>query len=170
MKNLKKIIAMGAVVLTVGVTSITALAVSSYKTPAEAVAGITGRSVDQVIAERKDKNKTYGTMASEAGKLEEFKKEMLEIKKANLAEKVAKGSLTQEKADEIIAAIEKNQENCDGTGKAKIGKNMGAKFGNNKQGNGQCDGNGNGNGMKNGNGKGKGLGGMRLQNGTCMAE
>ena len=106
------------------------------------------------LAEKNETGKTYGTIANEAGKLEEFKEEMLAIKKQILDEKVAAGVITREKADEIYAAIEKNQTICDGTGKSKIGNMMGAGFGN-------MMGQSSGQGL--GKGKGKGLG-----NGFCQ--
>ena len=150
MTKFKKIAAIGAMVLIVSATSLTAFAASKYSSPAEAVAGLTGQTVESVITERADTGKTYGTIAKDAGKLEEFKAENLQIKKDALAQKVAAGTMTQAKADEIIAAIEKNQVNCDGTGSAKIGQKMGAGFGimnGNGQGRGQS---GAGCGQKNG--------------------
>ncbi|HYE68913.1 MAG TPA: hypothetical protein VEA58_09900 [Anaerovoracaceae bacterium] len=136
MKKFKRFIMIGAMVMLVGATTVTAFAASSYGTPAEAVAGLTGKTVEDVIAERSESGKTYGTIANDAGKLEEFRAEMLQIKKDALAEKVAAGLMTQERADEIAAAIENNQTNCDGTGAARIGQGMGAGFGG-MQGNGQ---------------------------------
>lgn len=152
MTNIKKIITLGAVVLTVGVTSITAFAASTYKTPAEAAAGVTGRTVEEVIAEKTETGKTYGTIAKDAEKLEEFEKEMFELKKDIIAENVTDGILTQGKADEILNAIEENQKICDGTGTAKIGQEYGAGFGK-----------GSGRGMKNSSGQGQ-------KKGTCEGE
>lgn len=129
MTKLKKIAAIGAMVLVVSATSLTTFAASKYSSPADAVAGLTGQTVESVITERSETGKTYGTIANEAGKLEEFKAENLQIKKDALAEKVKAGTMTQARADEIIAAIEKNQVNCDGTGSARIGQMMGAGFG-----------------------------------------
>ena len=155
MTNLKKIITVGTMVLAIGATSITAFAASSYKNNAEVAAALTGRTVDSVTAERKDSGNTYGTIAKEAGKLEEFKKESLEMKKDNLKAQVAAGKMTQEKADAIIKALEENQANCDGTGTAKIGQKMGAKFGSNGQGQG-TGGQNKGQGMGRGQGQGQG--------------
>lgn len=129
MKKLTKVLTLGAMVFAVAATSVTAFAASAYSSPAEAVAGLTGQTVESVIAERAETGKSYGTIASEDGKLEEFKDEMLEIKKDALAKRVAAGTMTQERADEIIAAMEANQENCDGTGSARTGQRMGAGFG-----------------------------------------
>lgn len=129
MLKLKKIVTLGVMVLAIVATSITAFAVSNYNTPAEALADLTGRTIDSVIAERSETCKTYGAIANDAGKLAEFKAEILKIKKDALAEKVAAGTITQERADEIITALEQNQANCNGTGSARIGQKMGAGFG-----------------------------------------
>lgn len=157
MTKFKKLVSVSSVVLVMGATSITAFAASQYKTPAEAVAGITGRTIESVTTERYSSNKTYGTIASEAGKLEEFKVESLEMKKDNLALQVASGRLTQAQADEIIKAIEDNQVNCDGTGTARIGAGMGAGFGSNGRGTGVGAGTGIGSGTARG-GQGRGMG------------
>ena len=163
MKKFKKIIILGVIMLTIGVTSVTAFAALTYKTPAEAVAGLTGKTVESVIAERQETGKTYGTIAAEAGKLNEFKKENMEMKKENLKKQVEEKTMTQEKADTIIKAIEENQENCDGTGAARIGQREGARFG--------FNGAGKGNGCK---GEGQGMGnakhargGRGFQDGRC---
>ena len=153
MTRTKKILSIGAVILAMGVTSISVFAASGYSTPAEALAGLTGKTVAQVIQERQETGKSYGVIADEAGKLEEFKEENLQIKKDVLDERVAAGTLTQAKADEILKAIETNQAICDGTGSAKIGQKYGAGFGN-----GNGNGLRNGNGMRNGNGQGLGRG------------
>jgi hypothetical protein len=43
--------------------SVTVFAASAYSNPAEAVAGLTGRDVDSVIAERRESGESYGTIA-----------------------------------------------------------------------------------------------------------
>lgn len=163
MRNVKKMIAVGTMVLAIGGMSVTSFAVSTNQTPAEVLAGITGRTVESVIAERSDLGKTYGAIASQAGKLTEFKTGVLETKKENLAEQVATGKITQEKADAIMKALEENQATCDGTGSAKIGRSMGARFGSNGTGEGNMGANC-GNGANRGQNGGRGMG---LQNGSC---
>ncbi|WP_206458139.1 DUF2680 domain-containing protein [Anaerovorax sp. IOR16] len=160
MKRTKIALTVGMMVLALGATSLTAFAASNYKTPAEAVAALTGKTVESVVSEKTANNVTYGSIAKDAGKLEEFKQEQLQMKKDILEKRVADGTMTQERAEEIIAAIEENQLNCDGTGNAKIGQRMGAGFGS-MNGNGQ----GQGNGPRNGQGKGQGRG---LRNGSCQ--
>ncbi len=140
MKNLKKMVALGAMVTLIGAASLTAFAGSGYSTPAEVLAALTGKTVETVITEKTETGKTYGTLAEEAGKLTEFKAELTAAKKTQLAERVASGTLTQERADAITAQMLKNQENCDGSGTGNNGERMGAGFGNG-QGNGQGQGN-----------------------------
>lgn len=151
-KKLKKITAIGAMVLVIGASSITAFAASKYSSPAEAVAGLTGKTVDSVIQERQDTGKTYGTIAQEAGKLDEFKSENLQIKKDILAKRVADGTMTQARADEIIKAVEERQATCDGTGNGGVGCGMGAGFG----------------GMNGNGGQGRGQRGVGCGQGNCM--
>ncbi len=151
----------GAMILIISATSIFVFA-ASYNSPAEVAAAVTGKSVDEVIAERMETKKTYGTIAKESDALEEFKNEILLMKKAILEEKVKDGTITREKADEVIRVIESNQVNCDGSGSGvccgNIGEKQGIGFGRmhgNKQGLGQG---GNGFGHHRGsNGFGKGL-------------
>ncbi|WP_291634300.1 hypothetical protein [Clostridium sp.] len=150
MKNIKKIVLSIAVV---GVLSTSvAFGVVATKTPADITSGLTGKTVEEVISERAS-GKTYGTIASEAGKLDEFKTESLQQKKLALDQRVKDGNLTQAAADEMYTAIAENQETCDGTGSAGIGRMSGAGFG---QGNGQGRGQGMGNGLGQGNGAGCG--------------
>ncbi len=134
MKNIKKWTAAGAVVLALGLTSVTAFA--AVESPAEIVAGLTGQSVEAVIAERTESGKTYGTLAADAGKLEEFQARLLEEKKARIEERVQAGTMTEERAEAILAAMETRAANCDGTGSGNMygGAN----------GNGVCDGTGDG--------------------------
>ncbi|MEM1483632.1 DUF2680 domain-containing protein [Oscillospiraceae bacterium PP1C4] len=154
MKLIKKSAIITTVVAAIALTSVSAFAASTYSTPAEAVAGLTGRTTESVIAERTETDKTYGTIANDAGKLAEFKKEVLEIKKDALSARVAAGQMTQEQADAAIKAIEENQLTCDGTGSAR---------------------NGMGGGCGLGNGQGKGMGGGRgfgggLRDGSCLTK
>ena len=146
MKNIKKIV-MSLAVVSVLSTSVV-FGVVATKTPADITSGLTGKTVEEVTKERAS-GKTYGTIAKEAGKLEEFKIETLKQKKAILDQRVKDGSLTQAKADEIYNSIVNNQATCDGTGSAGIGKMNGAGFG---QGRGQ----GMGKGLGQGNGAGCG--------------
>ncbi|WP_088186780.1 DUF2680 domain-containing protein [Desulfosporosinus sp. FKA] len=86
-----------------------------YQTPADIAASVTGKSITDVNQERAS-GKTYGTIAKEAGKLEEFQAQMLEQKKAILKQRVTDGQLTQQQADQIYERIKSNQALCNGTG------------------------------------------------------
>jgi len=137
----------------------TALAFAASR-PVDIVSKLTGKSVDALYQERLS-GKTYGTIAKEAGKLDEFKAEMLKVKKEILDAKVKSGVLTQAQADEIYNAIKNNQATCDGSGNAKIGQKYGIGFG---QGMGMGQGRGQGKGLRNGLGKGAALGYRLNQN------
>lgn len=151
MKDFRKLI---AVIVAVGVLAAAGAAfAATVKTPAEIVSGLTGKTVEDLYADRST-GKTFGTIASEAGKLDEFKAQMLEQKKAFLDQRVADGSLTQEQADQIYTNIKNNQATCDGTGNAGIGQKNGVGFG---------QGSGLGRGMNRGQGAGRGAG---MRNGT----
>lgn len=135
--NIKKI-ALG--LLVAGIVSTTTAFAYAATSPVDIVSKLTGKTVQELYEERAQ-GKTYGTIAKEAGKLEEFKAEMLKSKKEILDEKVKEGSLTQEKADEILNAIKNNIANCDGTGSQRIGQKYGVGFGRGQGlGNGACNG------------------------------
>ncbi len=136
MKNAKKALIGLIIGIIIASLSITALAASAYSTPAEVISELTGRTTDEVIAEKMESQKTYGAIADEAGKLDEFREEMLELKKNNLADQVESGKITQEKADDILKSIEDKRATCDGTGSGKVGQSMKAKFGSNGSGEG----------------------------------
>lgn len=173
MKNLKKAMTLVAVVALLGATS----AVTFAATPATSMAGIlanlTGKTAAEVQAEKVETGKTYGTMALEADKLAEFKAESVALKKAMLADKVAAGTMTQEKADQISAAIDERAATCDGTATGNDGTRLGAGFGMGQgQGMGKgamARGGGNGFGCGMG-GNGGGFGGMANCNGACVTE
>lgn len=120
MMKSRKRVAIGVMLLAVGSLSATAFAATAYQTPAEVVAGLTGRTTESVVAERMETGKTYGTMAKEVDQLEAFKVANLEIKKEMLAKQVAAGNLTQEEANNLLQSIETNQANCTGDGSAKL--------------------------------------------------
>jgi hypothetical protein len=138
MKNIKKVV-MSLAMVSLLSTSVV-FGVVATKTPADITSGLTGKTIEEVTKERAS-GKSYGTIAKEAGKLEEFKTESLKQKKAILDQRVKEGSLTQAKADEIYNSIVNNQGTCDGTGGTGIGKMNGAGFG---QGMGKGQGMGNG--------------------------
>jgi len=150
MKNYKKLIAAATIVGMLGVVGVAGAAVATgATTPAGIVAGLTGKSVDAVTAERAT-GKTYGTIAQEAGKLDQFKTENLAQKKVMLDQRVTEGNLTQAQADATYKSIEANQATCDGSGSAKMGQQNGMGSGQG-MGAGQHNGGGMGRGMNTGN-------------------
>lgn len=134
---------------------------SGVKSPAELASELTGKTLAEVREERTT-GKTYGTIAKEEGKLEEFKDQMLEQKQEALNQRVAEGTLTQEEADQVYTRIKDNQANCDGTGEARIGQENNAGFG---KGHGMGHGQRDGQGRKQANGHGRGMG---LGQGNCQ--
>lgn len=161
MKRTKIIIISAVMLLAVSAFAVPALAAATYNTPAEAAAGVTGKPVEEIISEKVDSGKTYGQIAAEEGKLEEFKEEVLEIKKDRLQDKVDSGRITQEQADEAVSRIEEKQANCDGTGNGSglcDGTGIGAGNNSGRQ-------KGNGSGQGNGTGRGAGNG---LRDGSCV--
>jgi len=150
MKNFKKLIAVATIVGSLSVVGVAGAAVATgATTPAGIVAGLTGKSVEAVTAERAS-GTTYGTIAQEAGKLDEFKAENLVQKKVILDQKVTEGNLTQAQADATYNSIKENQATCDGTGSAKMGQKNGMGSGQG-MGAGQHNGGGMGRGMNTGN-------------------
>lgn len=145
MKNFKKLIVVATIIGSLGVVGV-AGAATGATTPAGIVSVLTGKSVEAVTAER-TAGTTYGAIAQEAGKLEEFKTETLLLKKAMLDQRVKDGNMTQEQADAMYKSMETNQATCDGTGSAKMGQKSGMGFG---QGAGRHSGGGMGRGMNTG--------------------
>lgn len=163
MKALKRFLVGGMLVLVLSATSVTAFA-AVYKTPAEAAAGITGKAQEAVVAERQS-GKSYGSIASEAGKLEEFQRAMLDIFRERLDARVANGTMTQAEADAALAAMKERQATCDGTG---TGNGAGLKGSGCGLGRSADDrGLNKGAGMGRGSGRGMGLG-MGQRNGSCL--
>ncbi len=105
LKGLKKILTGGIAVLTL---TTAVLAAPAYGTPAEAAAGVTGRTLEE-IAEERLSGKPYGLIAAESGMLEGFQAAMLEIREAALAARVESGALAQEEADAVLEAIRQRQ-------------------------------------------------------------
>lgn len=141
MKNLKKLVVLVTALGVLG-TAGTVYA-ATFKTPAEITSQVTGKSVEAVNEERAS-GKTYGTIANDAGKLDEFQSQMLEQRKAFLDQQVKDGRLTQEQADAIYNNIKNNQATCNGAGMGYgRGYGMGAGYG---RGAGQGYGRGLGNG------------------------
>ena len=123
MKNFKKLIVVATIIGSLGIVGI-AGAATGATTPAGIVSALTGKTVEAVTAER-TAGTTYGTIAQEAGKLEEFKTETLVLKKSMLDQRVKDGNMTQEQADAMYESMKTNQATCDGTGSAGMGQKNG---------------------------------------------
>lgn len=131
---------------------------STFDTPAEIYAGLTGKTVEEVYEER-GTDMTFGQLADENELLEEFRALSLESKKAILDERVKDGTITQEEADEILRAME---EDCTlEPGTRRLGQEYGLGFGGNGSG---CQGQGVERGQGRGVGRGQGRGFGRRNN------
>ena len=155
MKKLARVMALAvaAVVLT---TAGVALA-SEFKSPAEILSRISGEPAED-LREQRLEGKPYGEIAEDYDKLDEFRQQMLEQKKAILDQRVEEGYLTREEADEIE---ERLGSFCGGEGgRGSCGQGYGAGFGMGYGGgrNGQGRGNKFQNGQGGGFGQGRGMG------------
>lgn len=150
MKKGKKIF-VSAAALALSVSALTAVAAAAYTTPAEALADLTSRTVESVIDEHVNEDKTYGEIANEAGVLEAFREANQEIRITRIEDRVADGTLDRERADTIIERIKENTANCDGTGTAQQNRVGGGK--------------GTGSGTMQ---RGAGMGGGGLRDGSCL--
>lgn len=150
MRNIKKMAIMAVMVLSLVTVSVSVFA-KGNSSPAETVAGVTNKTTEAVEAE-KAAGKSYGQIAIDADKLEEFKLERAKVRKDNLADKVAEGKITQAEADEFSAKIEARQADCDGSGLGRDSEDKGLRL--HQQ---------NGEGLNHGNGQGTG---QRLQEKT----
>ncbi|HBP38255.1 MAG TPA: hypothetical protein DD640_05860 [Clostridiales bacterium] len=139
------------VVLLVGVASVS-YAAATYNSPAEIIAGLTGKSVDDVVAARQA-GTSYGAQALDAGQLAQFQAAKLELYKQRLDQAVADEKMTQEEADKLYEAMELRLQDCTGDGTCQ-GSGFGAGQ-NNRMGAGKG---GFGMGRRAGNGSGSGLG------------
>lgn len=151
MKKNKLFITLSIVTLLVIGASTAVFAATEYKTPAEIVAGLTGKTVDEAVAERQS-GTSYGAQAKEADKLADFQTERLELCEQNLDQDVLDGRITQEEADKLLEDMTLRMEDCDGTGE---GEGVGQGAGN---GTGICDGTGAGENGESRNGTGMGMG------------
>lgn len=141
--------------------------------PAAIYADLTKITEEEAYALKVEKDMTFGELAQEEGIYEEFKEAALSGKEAMLAQLVKDGKITEEKAEEILAAMAE----CDGESQGLL-KGTGL-FGL-RNGSGQGAGNGQGNGVKDGNGEGFGGGaqnrggnggnGQRIMDGSCIED
>ena len=136
-------------ILALAVSAGGVLAASEYQTPIEALAALTGKDQATIQEEIAKPNTNCVTIAEEAGVLDQFANEVKAIREDNVQGRVANGTLTQERADQIMKRIDEN-ENVLGRGR---GDGNGTGTGQ-QNGNGTANGTGNGAGQQNGNGTG----------------
>lgn len=161
MTKFKKILVIGLAILSISAVSVSAVAATQNKNPAEVFSSVTGTSLEETTTLREQTGKTYGKLAQEAGKTLEFKSEMLEMKKDILATKVENKELTQQEADEILAVLEARMADCDQTGSQGAKGGLGLGLGAMKRQNEQAMGRGNGQ-MQRADGQRQ-----NLRNGSC---
>ena len=149
MKKNKLFLALGVVTILVIGMSTAVFAATENKTPAEIVAGLTGKTTDEVTTDRQA-GIPYGAQALAADKLEEFKAERLTLYEQNLKQDVLDGTRTQAEADKLLEEMKLRMADCDGTGTGS--------------GQGVCDGTGSGQGVCDGTGIGARNG---IENGRC---
>lgn len=139
MKNKKLLVVVSImVVMVLGLASVS-YAAAAYKSRPEAAAGLTGKTLDEVIAARKA-GTPYGQQVETPEAQAAFEAEIQEQFKDRLNALVTEGKLTQEEADARIKAMEEHIADCDGES-AQDGSGVFGGLG----GNGLRD----GNGMKN---------------------
>jgi hypothetical protein len=156
MKKSKLAIIISVAAILVIALSTAAFAIVQGNTPAEIVANLTGKTVDEVN-DLRGEGQSYGEQAKAAGKLEEFQDERLDLTERNLAQAVLDEEMTQEEADALLAQAQLRIQDCDGTGS---GQGLGG------QGKGACDGTGSGAGKGAGQGQRSGNGGNC--DGSCV--
>jgi len=151
MKKNKLFLVLSVVAILVIGMSTAAFAASDYKTPAEIVAGLIGKTADEVTADRQS-GTSYGAQAKAADKLDEFQTERLALYAKSLDQAVLDGKITRADADKLLENMKLRMGDCDGTG---TGAGQGERNG---TGTGLCDGTGAGQNSERRNGTGMGMG------------
>lgn len=161
MKKNKLILVLSVVTILVIGLSTAAFAAVDYKTPAEIVAELTGKTAEEVTADRQA-GISYGAQAKEADKLDEFQSDRIALREQILDQAVLDERFTQEEADKLLDDMKLRMEDCDGTGTGAGQEQR------NGTGMGLCDGTGMGQNKGTGMGMGRGAGnGTGLGCGSC---
>ncbi len=108
MKKVLLVVAVMVMVMAFGATSYASVS----QRPIDVVAKLTGLSVDEVQELRNFSR--FSEIVTEAGVLEAFKTEMLDVRRAMVNHGLTNGRLTQEQADKIMDAFLSKIDNCDG--------------------------------------------------------
>ena len=121
-----------AIVAAVGLflVATVALAEVNWKTPAQIVSNLTGKTVDQVQEDRQA-GQSYGAQAAAAGELSQFQQERLTPQyKQWLDEAVKSGQMTQAEADDLYETMNTRMaacvgaDNANGLGYGMMGRGM----------------------------------------------
>ena len=164
-KNIKVMMSIITAILVITISS-PVFASNQYYSKAETLSKLTNKSIETILETKNKLNVTFGEIAKENGVLSEFQKANLEQKEQILNDRVNKGLITKEQADDILDRIKENQKNCDGTG--NNGDGLGLGLGSNNKNSGG-NGSGNGSNANNGghHGQGKSSGQLKFQGGSC---
>ena len=112
MRKITALIAAGAIISVMMAVDVSA---ACYRTPLGACAGVTGESASY-IAQQRYAGAAYGSLAQEAGKLDDYHEAILEMQKERFSQLVREGRLPQEQADEMLKIMEEQQYLCEGIG------------------------------------------------------
>lgn len=162
MKRNKKIAVLAIVAtLVIGGSALAYAATGAGSRPAEIIASMAGKSVEEVQAARAE-GKSYDEQAAELGKLEEFKNQRIDQLKERLADAVEDKRIDQAKADQLLKEMQDRVADCDGDGTGAMNRgfgrenNLGPRDGSGAgmSGRGLRDGSGSGGGRGRGNGMG----------------
>lgn len=141
--NIKNTVIAGVLALGVGVTSLTVFAATKYDSPREALSAITGKSMEEIHQLRYEEGLSDVELFETDEQYEEFKNEVLELRKERIQNRVEDGRLSQERANEMINEMEENEDlyyghhygprdgfrqdgNCHGDGEGFRGENRDA--------------------------------------------
>jgi hypothetical protein len=170
----KKLIGLVATIALLSTVSVTTLAANenglgtslhgNATALVEKLASLTNLSADELTAEKVADDLTYGELAVEYGVEDEFRTFGLDTRIDRVNQLVSDERITQEQADEIIATMNENSDNCTGEPQEHgsilkeymTGQNLGS--GNSEKGS---------RGNNGGNANGSGL---HTQDGSCVTE
>ena len=113
MKNTKKIIALGIVVLAI---LIIPMAAKASESPAEIICNLTGEQIDILERKRLNSGYNYGEYAEHCGQSEEFRAEMIKQKEETILQWIKDGKISQEEGNIYIEQIKNNDGNRLGVG------------------------------------------------------
>ena len=107
----KTVLVLAVAVMVLGTMSVAFAAADVDWSPAKFFAQQKGITEEAAYQLRREEGKSFGELAQDQGVFEGFREQALEQRKLMLAEMVKEEVITQEKADEVLTAIE----DCDGT-------------------------------------------------------